>query len=161
MKPGIIVVSVSCYGFDGPWAGRRGFEQLAQAATGIATVQGTEEAPQLALSFYPNDYITGYLAALGTLAALIRRACEGGSYHVRVSLCRTAMHLLEQGLDTPPPAPADVPASILARYMRERDSALGRLHYLSPVLRYSEIPSHWDLPPSLLGAHPPRWPDWA
>ncbi|MBV9118525.1 MAG: CoA transferase [Acetobacteraceae bacterium] len=161
MKPGIIVVSVSCYGFDGPWATRRGFEQLAQAATGIATVQGTEEEPQLALSFYPNDYITGYLAALGTLAALVRRARDGGSYHVRLSLCRTAMHLLEQGLNEPAPAQADVPAAILARYMRERDSALGRLHYLGPVLRYSETPSYWDLPPSPLGAHPPRWPDWA
>ena len=161
VKPGIVIVSVSCFGFAGPWAGRRGFEQLAQAATGIATVQGTEKAPQLALSFYPNDYITGYLAALGTLAGLIRRACEGGSYHVRVSLCRTAMCLLEQGRNEPAPAQAKVPAATLARYMRERDSALGRLHYLGPVLRYSETPSYWDLPPSPLGAHPPRWPDWA
>ncbi len=161
MRPGIVVVSVSCYGFHGPWAGRRGFEQLAQAATGIATVQGTEETPKLALSFYPNDYITGFLAAFGTLAALIRRQREGGSYHVRVSLCRTAMLLLEQGLNLPAPTCPKVPASILARYMRERDSALGRLHYLGPVLRYSETPSHWDLPPAPLGAHPPRWPDWA
>ena len=101
------------------------------------------------------------LAALGTLAALIRRAREGGSYHVRVSLCRTAMYLLEQGLNADAPTRTDVPASVLVRYMRERDSALGRLHYLGPVLRYSETPSHWDLPPAPLGAHPPHWPDWA
>jgi crotonobetainyl-CoA:carnitine CoA-transferase CaiB-like acyl-CoA transferase len=159
LRPGIVAVSVSCYGFEGPWAMRPGFEQLAQAATGIATVQGSREKPELALSFYPNDYITGFLAALGTLAALIRRATEGGSYHVRVSLCRTAMLLLDQGLGERPVG-VTVPAPLLARYMQERDSALGRLHHLGPVLRYSETPSRWDLPPSPLGAHPPRWPDW-
>lgn len=158
-RPGIVVVSVDCYGFTGPWAGRPGFEQLAQAATGIATVQGTPQVPALALSFYPNDYITGFLAAVGTLTALIRRANEGGSYHVRVSLCRTAMLLLKHGRGEPAPSPI-VPASTLARYMQERDSALGRLHHLGPVLRYSETPSRWDMPPSPLGAHPPRWPDW-
>ena len=35
------------------------------------------------------DVPTGYLGALVTLAALIRRAREGGSYHVRISLCQT------------------------------------------------------------------------
>ncbi|HJS86039.1 MAG TPA: CoA transferase [Acetobacteraceae bacterium] len=159
-KPGIIVVSTSCYGFTGPWAHRRGFEHLAQAATGIATALGSDEAPKITEDFYPNDYITGFLAAFGTLAALIRRAREGGSYHVRVSLCRTAMKLLDLGLDPEAPAKTNVPAPTLARYMLERDSALGRLHYLGPVLRYSETPSDWDLPPAPLGAHPPRWPDW-
>jgi len=161
MRPGIVAVSVSCYGAEGPWATRPGFEQLAQAATGIATAEGTEAAPKLALTFYPNDYITGFLAALGTLAALIRRANEGGSYHVRVSLCRTAMLLLDQGENTRPAADAKVPAPILARYMQECRSALGQLHHLGPVLRYTETPSRWDLPPAPLGAHAPRWPDWA
>lgn len=161
MRPGIIAVSTSCYGAEEPWAGRRGFEQLAQAATGIATVQGTPAKPELALSCYPNDYITGFLAALGTLAALMRRATEGGSYHVRVSLCRTAMLLLDQGLNEEMAADPVVPAPILARYMQERHGALGRLHYLGPVLRYGETPSRWELPPAPLGAHPPRWPDWA
>jgi crotonobetainyl-CoA:carnitine CoA-transferase CaiB-like acyl-CoA transferase len=161
MRPGIVAVSCNCYGYHGPWQMRPGFEQLAQATTGIATVQGSPEAPQLAPGFYPNDYITGFLAAFGTLAALIRRAEEGGSYHVRVSLCRTGMLVLEQGLN-PEGAPcAQVPGPIVARYMQEMPSAIGRLHFLGPVLRYSETPSKWDLPPAPLGAHPPRWPDWA
>ena len=161
IRPGIVALSCNCYGFEGPWHMRPGFEQLAQATTGIATVHGSPNAPQLALSFYPNDYITGFLAAFGTLAALIRRAEEGGSYHVRVSLCRTAMLLLDQGLNAAGAASTQVPSSILARYMQEMSSALGRLHYLGPVLRYSETPSRWDLPPAPLGAHPPRWPAWA
>lgn len=38
-----------------------------------------------------TDYTTGRLAALGVLCALSQRAREGGSWHVRVSLARTAM----------------------------------------------------------------------
>ncbi len=37
-----------------------------------------------------NDYIAGYLGSAGVIAALRRRAREGGSYHVRVSLARCA-----------------------------------------------------------------------
>ena len=38
-----------------------------------------------------NDFIAGYAGAAGIQAALIRRAKEGGSYHVRVNLARCAM----------------------------------------------------------------------
>lgn len=160
MRPGIVAVSVSTYGAEGPWKKRPGFEQLAQAATGVAWAHGTPAAPKLALTFYPNDYITGFLGAFGALVALMRRTKEGGSYHVRVSLCRTAMRLLDLGLDGCGAADPVVPAPILARYMEERDSAFGRLHHLGPVLRYAETPSRWNRPPAPLGAHPPRWPDW-
>ncbi len=89
LRPGIVVVSFSCYGSEGPMSSWHGFEQLAQSATGMATVQAWPDGrPRIELGFFPNDYITGFLAALGTLAALIRREREGGSYHVEVSLCR-------------------------------------------------------------------------
>jgi len=45
-----------------------------------------------------NDYITGWLANLGTLAALRRRAVEGGSYRVTVALTRTNLWLLSLGI---------------------------------------------------------------
>ena len=45
-----------------------------------------------------NDFITGYLGAAGALAALIRRAREGGSYHVKVNLASTAMWYSSLGL---------------------------------------------------------------
>ncbi len=158
-RPGIVYVSVNCYGFEGPWKDRPGFEQLAQAATGIAVTEGSLGSPTLCNGFFPNDYLTGFLAAVGTLAALIRRATEGGSWHVRVSLCRTAMLLLDQGMAEASAETAQVPPDVLRRFMMESDSALGRLHFLGPVVRYSETPSRWDLPASPLGAHPPRWPD--
>ena len=94
---GITYVSVSCYGHQGPWAERRGWEQLAQSATGLAQVQGEfaarrkkhkGEAPPELIPAAVCDYITGYLAAAGAAAALLRRIREGGSWHVQVSLVR-------------------------------------------------------------------------
>ncbi len=68
------------------------------------------------------------------------------------------MLILEQGLQ-PVPTTAGIPEGVLAEYIKERDTAFGRLRHLGPVLQYSETPSRWDLPPVPLGAHPPRWPD--
>lgn len=49
-------------------------------------------------TFLINGYVTGYMGAAGATAALIRRAKEGGSYHVTVSLARNAMWYLTLGL---------------------------------------------------------------
>ena len=45
--PGLIYVSVNCYGPVGPWQGRPGWEQLGQTATGLAVGQGGPERPTL------------------------------------------------------------------------------------------------------------------
>jgi hypothetical protein len=41
--------------------------------------------------------MTGYFAAAGMMAALLRRSIEGGSYHVKLSLTRSAMWVQELG----------------------------------------------------------------
>ena len=46
--------------------------------------------------FLRVDYLTGYLGAYGTLLALARRAVDGGSYKVNVSLCQSGMFLHRQ-----------------------------------------------------------------
>ena len=93
MRPGIIVVSIDCYGHEGPFAGRPGWEQLAQTVTGMAHEHAGDEHPALVPAAI-NDYTTGYLGALGVMCALARRTAEGGSWHVRVSLSRTAMWIM-------------------------------------------------------------------
>ena len=50
-----------------------------------------------------NDYITGYMGAVGAIAALIKRTTEGGSWHVTVNLTRTAMWCGSLGLVDPGP----------------------------------------------------------
>jgi crotonobetainyl-CoA:carnitine CoA-transferase CaiB-like acyl-CoA transferase len=89
MAPGCIIVELSAYSHVGPWAQRHGYDSLVQSATGIAATQGSLQKPQH-LPAQSLDYITGWLAAFAAMVALKRRATEGGSYHVRLSLAQTA-----------------------------------------------------------------------
>lgn len=107
-KPGIVYLSVRCYSWDGPWMNRAGFDMEALTVAGVTMIEGGGDrhsptgvpvgegdsdtvTPAFPPTLVLNDYIAGYLGAAGVIAALRRRAKEGGSYHVRVSLARAAM----------------------------------------------------------------------
>lgn len=154
LRPGIIYVSINCYGHTGPWRERPGWEQLAQTVTGIAATQGTPQRPQL-IPAAACDYTTGYLAAYGVMAALARRATEGGSYHVKASLAQTAMWFTRLGITcdrTAAPGPHD-----LSAYMTESRTTIGQLQHLGPIARMSETAPRWDRPSPALGADPAAW----
>ena len=153
--PGLVYVSVNCYGPVGPWRNRPGWEQLGQSATGLAVGQGAPERPTL-LPAQANDYGTGYLTALGALVALARRAREGGSYHVSASLCQTGMWLEALGPRCDPQEATDLgDPSDLYTYT---DTQIGRLSQLTPALDLSETPLRWSRPAVPLGTHPATWP---
>jgi crotonobetainyl-CoA:carnitine CoA-transferase CaiB-like acyl-CoA transferase len=160
LRPGIIQVSVSCYGSGGPFADRAGWEQVAQAVTGICETQGAAiGAGQPKLVFAPVcDYTTGYLATYGALLALARRAREGGSWAAHVSLCGSAMLLQRQGLlDNFTDALEVLSEDQLAPLHVQEDSAYGDLMTLGPVLRMSETPPVWARPTPRLGSDIPIW----
>ena len=150
-------VSVNCYGHAGPWRERPGWEQLGQAATGMAYREGQsapDGVPRLA-GVAVNDYSTGYLAAYGAMVALARRATEGGSWHVQASLCQTCMWYQRLGDDNDA-AHADV--GDIAPFLAEMDTPdFGRIQYLTPALAMSETPPRWELPPARQGAHEAVW----
>ena len=166
LRPGIVYVSLSAYGHQGPWAARRGYDTLVQCTTGIAHEQGggAGAAPGVMPSHLPGaalDYISGYLAAFGAMRALHLRATMGGSYLVRVSLCQTA-HWLKSFPRTAPEAHANLglqSAEDVSDLMVSSDTAWGRLQHLGPVLDLSETPGRWTCPASPLGTHPPQWLD--
>ena len=114
LRPGIVCVSLSAYGATGPWGGRRGFDSLVQTATGFNAAEAEAaglDTPK-PLPAQALDHASGYLLAFGALAALHRRATEGGSWHVEVSLARTGHWLrglgrVPDGLACPEPTPAD------------------------------------------------------
>ncbi|MYR04306.1 CoA transferase, partial [Streptomyces sp. SID6139] len=60
--PALVVAQVSAWGAYGPWGGRRGFDSLVQAATGIAVTEGSAREPG-ALPAQALDHGTGYLLA--------------------------------------------------------------------------------------------------
>lgn len=97
-RPGLITATVSLHGLTGPWADRAGFDQTAGAVSGFLALQGSEAAPTLPPIGVVNDYLTAWLAQAGIVAALRRRAEEGGSYHVHVSLTRVALWILSLGI---------------------------------------------------------------
>jgi hypothetical protein len=152
----IINLRMNAYGFGGPWAGRRGYEQLAQSIAGAAAIQGGSlTAPRL-VPAYMNDYLSGYLGALGAMAALMKRAREGGAWLVRVSLARTCMFALEHGLcehDTP--VPGDL--SELQSWMIDQEGQLGLMTRLAPVITYSHTPAYAAIAGTAPGSHLPRW----
>ncbi|MGH8812922.1 MAG: CoA transferase [Advenella sp.] len=159
IRPGIIYVSVSAYGDSGPWATRGGFEQLGQIVSGIATTEGNATRPRLVPTYLLNDYLTGYLGATGVMMALLRRAREGGSYHVKISLTRTSMWVQDLGLLAPPDAAicGQHFATTLRPELERRDSPYGPLEQLGPVAQFSDTQAKWTLPPSPTGAFPARW----
>lgn len=153
IRPGLVYVSENCYGNGGPWGERPGWEQLAQAATGIAVTQGGDQPNLIPAAF--NDYTTGYLAAMGTMEALRRRACEGGSWHVRVSLCQTAMWF--QRLGNAPDRGAARGLTKIQALMQRRITSHGSMSFLPPSLGMSETPPHWSLATAPLGSGTPTW----
>ncbi|MBD0270861.1 MAG: CoA transferase [Acetobacteraceae bacterium] len=159
LRPGIVCTSLSAYGEAGPWGGRRGFDSLVQTASGFnlaeAEAAGTE--PPKPLPCQALDHASGYLLAFGTLAALLRRAEEGGSWLVRVSLAGTGAWLrglgrLERGFAAPAPRFED-----MGDLLEESNSGWGRLLALRHSGVLEETPPRWALPSVPLGSHAPAW----
>ncbi len=179
--PGIVVVSVRCYGWGGPWSDRGGFDMLGSASSGVAMAEGENGKPSMPPTALINDYVTGYMGAAGATAALVRRAKEGGSYHVTVSLARNAMWYLTLGLVPPEQRTfaenpfrrfdelVNKPAELLPVVMKlrerllppdliERDTVLGRVKRLAPAVQFSRTPGGWEDPIlTPYGASSPTW----
>jgi crotonobetainyl-CoA:carnitine CoA-transferase CaiB-like acyl-CoA transferase len=157
LRPGIVCVSLSAWGSEGPWRERRGFDSIVQAVSGMAQASGDGARPRL-LPVSAIDYVSGYLMAFGATLALALRAREGGSWLVRVALARVGKWIVDLGeVAGFERVPEDLPAAELGPLLGEMDAPDGRIRYLLPVLRLSETPPHWARPPVPLGYHPPSW----
>ncbi len=154
LNPGLIHVSINCYGHVGPWAGRAGWEQLAQTTSGIAMTEAAEGVPTL-IQAAVTDYTTGYLAAMGTMMALSRQMEEGGSWVVEASLCQTSQWIQSGGSDLDPAAATGF--GDVTNQLGTIESAWGELKFLPPVEQLSLTPARWEQPPVPLGTHNLEW----
>jgi crotonobetainyl-CoA:carnitine CoA-transferase CaiB-like acyl-CoA transferase len=159
LRPGIVYASLSAYGYDGPWAPRRGFDSLVQTASGLnaAEAQAFGAREPMPLPAQVLDHATGYLLAFAVMAALHRRATEGGSWHVRLSLAQTG-HWLRglgriDGTHCLDPRFDDV-----RDCLEETPSGFGRLTAVRHAADMSETPASWARPSVPLGTHAPVWP---
>ncbi len=144
--PGIVYVSVSCYGSLGPWAHRGGFDMNGSAASGLMCIEGNAAEPRFPVTFLLNDYITGFMGAIGAMAAMVKRATEGGSWHVTVNLTRTAMWCGSLGSVDPTLAGCDEEHSLRAPFAYDAPSPFGDVHMVAPPVQFSHTPSRWPDP---------------
>jgi crotonobetainyl-CoA:carnitine CoA-transferase CaiB-like acyl-CoA transferase len=152
LRPGIIYVSLNAWGQTGPWRDRRGFDSIVQTVSGMAYAQSGNAQPKL-MPCSAIDYVSGYLMAYGAMVALARRATEGGSWLVRVSLARTGKWIVDRGtVDA-----SDTPELVADGLTMETPSPAGLIGHLKPVVQMSETPPHWERPPVPLGYHRPEW----
>jgi crotonobetainyl-CoA:carnitine CoA-transferase CaiB-like acyl-CoA transferase len=151
-----VYVSLSAYGTEGPWAGRRGFDSLVQTAMGFNDAEGRAagEARPRPLPMQILDQATGYLIAFGAAAALRRQQLEGGSWQVRVSLAQTAQWLrglgrIEHGLAAPKPD--------IAPWLETVDGGFGVLRCVRHSAQLARTPAAWTRPSVPPGNSLPHW----
>lgn len=156
LRPGIVVASLSAYGAEGPWGGRRGFDSLVQTATGfnLAEAQAAGSHTPRALPLQILDYAAGYLLAFGIQAALWRQQQQGGSWQVQVSLAGVGHWLrslgrVADGLQAQAPA--------FDPYLVTEPSGFGALTVLRHPAQFSHTPAGWQRPSMPPGSHPPAW----
>lgn len=101
---GIVYVSENCYGPDGYYKERPGWQQIADAAAGAAYVtgraleatQGLQKHEAVLPSLPISDMSTGVLGAVGAMLALRERATKGGSWEVHASLAGVNAYALRE-----------------------------------------------------------------
>ena len=84
LNPGLIVLSITGFGHDGPEAKRAGYDQIAQGEGGLMSITGTGQPTKVGVPI--ADLIAGMNGAFGVLAALHERTTTGRGRVVRTSL---------------------------------------------------------------------------
>jgi crotonobetainyl-CoA:carnitine CoA-transferase CaiB-like acyl-CoA transferase len=93
--PRLVYCSVWAFGSTGPMRLRPGYEPLLQAFSGLMMMNGDEGGPPTRVGTSILDYGTGLWAAVGVLAALVRRAATGRGCVVDASLYETGLAWLK------------------------------------------------------------------
>ncbi|WP_168073837.1 CoA transferase [Caulobacter sp. SSI4214] len=160
--PGLIHVDMSLYGWDGPWAGRTGFDQNAGGVSGVLALEGSPQRPRLTEIFVVNDYAMSWIASVAVAAALKRRALEGGSYRIRICLARLSLWLLEMGVfdKAYAKAVAGQPGGheYLPPDLFQADTPCGHYQGVTDQVTMSATPGHYAVPLVPRGASRLEWP---
>lgn len=111
--PGLVLVRISGYGQDGPYASRPGYAAVGEAMGGLRALTGYPDRPPVRVGLSLGDSLTGLTAALGALAALHERSRSGRGQVVDAAIYESVLALTE-GL---------VPEWTVAGRQRERTGA--------------------------------------
>jgi crotonobetainyl-CoA:carnitine CoA-transferase CaiB-like acyl-CoA transferase len=89
-NPKLVIVRVSGFGQDGPYASRPGFASIAESMAGLAAVSGEPDGPPMLPAIALTDEVTGITAAFATMVALH----SGVGQVVDVNLLTTVFQLM-------------------------------------------------------------------
>lgn len=135
-RPGLVMVTLSAWGAAGPWARRRGFDSIVQAATGIADETRDSGGTPGVLPAQALDHAAGHLVAAIVLRALTQARQEGGAWHGELSLAQLAAWLLAASRSPAAPEPTGPTGPIApidpAPYLMNLSSSAGTLTLVRP-----------------------------
>ncbi len=95
VNPRIVLVSISGFGQQGPYAARAGVDQIAQGMTGLMSVTGFPDNPPVRSGAAITDVTAGLLATIGTMTALLERESSGEGQWVQTSLLQAGLQLMD------------------------------------------------------------------
>ncbi len=94
INPAIVYCSITGFGQDGPYAGRGGYDFLAQGMGGLMSVTGEADGPPLKVGVAMADLATGMYATVSILAALRHAERTGEGQQIDISLLDTQIAML-------------------------------------------------------------------
>jgi crotonobetainyl-CoA:carnitine CoA-transferase CaiB-like acyl-CoA transferase len=160
-KPGLIHAIVAMHGEEGPWSNRPGFDEIGAAVSGLFTIEGSPTRPKQPPIVPIADNVVGWLGTTGILAALRRRAIEGGSYRVVVSLTRTVLWLLSLGIFDKAYAKAAADSTDEHRYIAPdlftAETPLGTYQGMTDQIVLSRTPGAYRTVLVPRGSSKPEW----
>ena len=99
INPSLVYTSVSGFGhkdiLPSPYADRPAYDNLAQALSGLMSVNGQPGGPPLKVGIGIGDIVPGIFAVVGTLAALRVAQLTGEGQHVDISLIDSMVAVME------------------------------------------------------------------
>ncbi|CAN5260077.1 CoA transferase [soil metagenome] len=93
-NPRLVILRVSGFGQDGPYAQHPGFATIADALTGFAALIGEPDGPPLLPPIAVTDEVTALAGAFATLAALRHAEATGEGQVVDVNLLESMFQIM-------------------------------------------------------------------
>jgi formyl-CoA transferase len=97
-RPDLIMVRVSGWGQDGPYAGRPGFASVAEGVGGLRHLIGDPDRPPVRTGVSLGDTLAGLHAVIGALIALHHREQTGRGQVVDAAIYESVFQMLESVL---------------------------------------------------------------
>lgn len=165
INPSLVIANMSAFGPRGPWSGRRGYDSLVQTCSGM-NVSEAEHAGKGEVArptpCQALDHAGGYWLATGVLAALYKRATQGGAWRVDVSLAGVMKYLRSlgqypgtSGFDGA--KDYDKPEDVPEEFFETRKTGFGVMKAIKHSARIEGLEVGWDVMPKPLGSDSPEW----